>query len=163
MSDEQRDHDERHRGEGHSAPYGLSRLAPPITLVNVAKEIEEADKMVGAVVGSKLDLIASQIRRLQEEAQQILESAKRDLDLHRASCAFPRRPGQVYHLYDRSEDGSALYWSMVSLDEWRGKPPHRFVGSYRLELDQSWTPCDGEEDAVRPSPSAIARRLLSEG
>ena len=24
--------------------------------------------------------------------------------------------------------------------EWAERPPHRFVGSYRLEVDQSWTP-----------------------
>ena len=153
-------HDERHRGEGRSAPYGLSRLAPPIVLVDVAKEIEAADTMVGAVTGSKLDVIARQIRHLQEEAQAILQGARRDLDLHRARCTFPRRPGHVYHLYQHAKDG--LYWSMVSPEEWGGAPPSPFEGSFRLEVDQSWTRVD--EDGGEPTrvidPKAWMEKLL---
>ncbi|MEM7604402.1 MAG: DUF2452 domain-containing protein [Myxococcota bacterium] len=160
MADESASHDERYRGEGRSSPYGLSRLAPPIELVNVAKEIAEADKMVGTVVGSKLDVIAQQIRRLQEDAREILERAKRDLDLHRARCSFPRRPGQVYHLYDKTDDGSDLYWSMVSPDEWGGQPPHRFVGTYRLEIDQSWTAAEEIRQAPPVDGRDVASRLM---
>ena len=168
MSDDDRkyqgEHDERHFGEGRSSPYGLSRLAPPIALVEVAKEIAEADKMVGTVATSKLDVIAKQIRALQEEARHILESARRDLDLHRARCTFPRRPGQTYHLYDKSDDGQDLYWSMVSPAEWGGSPPHRYEGSFRLELDQSWTRLDEADE--RPAPidgEALVAKLLPGG
>lgn len=153
-------HDERHRGTGRSAPYGLSRLAPPIVLVDVAKEIEAADTMVGAVTGSKLDVIARQIRHLQEEAQAILSGARRDLDLHRARCSFPRRPGHTYHLYRNDKEG--LYWSMVSPEEWGAAPPHPFEGSFRLEVDQSWTRVDedGGEPARVVDPKAWMDKLL---
>ena len=114
--------------------------------------------MVGTVAGSKLDLIARQIRRLQEEAQTILTQAKRDLDLHRARCAFPRRPGSVYHLYRRPS--GEHYWSMVSPDEWGGAPPHEFAGSYRLETDQSWTAIEDEEDRDVVDAEAVLSRLL---
>lgn len=154
------EHDERHRGSGRSAPYGLSRLAPPIVLVDVAKEIEAADTMVGAVTGSKLDVIARQIRQLQEEAQSILKGARRDLDLHRARCTFPRRPGHTYHLYQHAKDG--LCWSMVSPEEWGGEPPQPFEGSFRLEVDQSWTrvDADGEEPTRAVDPKAWRDKLL---
>lgn len=115
--------------------YGLSRLAPPIRLVDAAAEIEKADLLIGAVAGSKLRLIADQIRALQEQAQQIVEQAEQDAQLHRAKCQFTRRPGHVYHLYE-GPDG--LYWSMLSPGDW-GTPPHPHKGSYRLEADQSWT------------------------
>ncbi len=103
-------------------------------------------------------MIARQIRRLQEDAQEILAQARRDLDLHRARCAFPRRPGSVYHLYRRESD--ELYWSMVSPDEWGGAAPHEFAGSYRLEADQSWTALadDDERDVV--DAQAVLSRLL---
>jgi hypothetical protein len=44
----------------------------------------------------------------------------------------------VYHLY-RDGNGS-LYFSMLSPEEWGGNPPHGFEGSYRVEVDMSFTP-----------------------
>lgn len=149
----------KHRGPAHSSPYGLSRLAPAITLVDVAAEIQRADEMIGTVTASKLDVIAEQIRRLQEQARAILDDAKRDLELHRARCAFPRLVGKTYHLYEKP-DGD-LYWSMVSPDEWGGEPPHVFRGSYRLEGDQSWTRADDGDATERTSidPRAVLAQL----
>ncbi|MBX3250519.1 MAG: DUF2452 domain-containing protein [Myxococcales bacterium] len=144
----------KHRGPAHASPYGLSRLAPSITLVDVAKEIEAADSMIGAVTASKLSLIAEQIRALQARAREILEDASRDLDLHRARCAFPRLAGKTYHLYARGE--ADLYWSMVSPDEWGGEPPHPYRGSFRLEADQSWTRVDEGEGQARTEIDARA-------
>ncbi len=152
---------EKHEGPAHAAPYGLSTLAPAIRLVDVAAEIAEADQMLGAVASSKLETIAKQIRALQDEARRVLERTKENLDLHRAECRFARRPGHVYHLYRK---GDGLTWSMIGPDEWRGEPPHEYVGSYRLEADQSWTPM-GEEDQRDEalSSEAILGHLLSEG
>lgn len=150
----------KHRGPAHASPYGLSRLAPAITLVDVASEIQRADEMIGAVTASKLDVIAEQIRRLQEQARAILDDAKRDLELHRARCAFPRLVGKTYQLYEKP-DGD-LYWSMVSPDEWGGAPPHAFRGSYRLEGDQSWTRVD-EGEVVEPHVDARAVLALLRG
>lgn len=137
----------------------MSRLGAPHELVDVAHEIAQADRAIGAVVGGKLDVIAAQIRTLQEEARGILERAKRDLDLHRAECNFVKRAGSTYHLYERA---GALYFSMLSLDDWGGSPPHAFVGSFRLEADGSWTPA--QDAAERPeAPEDLVRRLLDPG
>ena len=126
-----------HRGGTNNAPYPVSRLAPMVELVDMAKEIAAADHMVSNVATGKLKLIADQIRTLQAEAKQILAQAHEDQRLHRARCAFQRRPGETYHLY-RKLDGSE-YFSMLAPDEWGGTPPHQFIGSYRLENDLSWT------------------------
>ena len=151
--------DDRHHGRASASPYGLSTLAPSIRLVDVAEEIERADAMIGAVAHSKLAVIAEQIRALQEKAREVLQDARRDLDLHRAHCAFSRRVGQVYHLYRRG-DGE-LYWSIVSPDEWGPAAPHEFVGSYRLEADQSWTPADQASDVPDvPGAAELVRKLL---
>jgi hypothetical protein len=122
-------------------PYPVSRLAPRFDLVDVAREIQESDRFLGAVVGGQLDLIAGQIRRLQQEAQTILERARQSAELHRATCHFKKRPGAVYHLYRRSPTDA--YLSMLSPEEWGGSPPHPFEGSYRLEVDLSFTRLDG--------------------
>ena len=37
-------------------------------------------------------------------------------------------------------DNGERYFSMLSPEDWRGAPPHRFEGSYALEADMRWTP-----------------------
>lgn len=145
-----------YEGPQRSAPYPMSRLAPPFDLVRVAEEIQAADSLITAVASAELDAIAQQIRRLQEQAASVLERAQRDAALHRAECRFKRRPGQICHLYVRG-DGSH-YWSLLSPEDWRGSAPHAFVGSFRLETDQRWTPVG--EIAERERERALSRRLL---
>ncbi|AUX49014.1 hypothetical protein SOCE26_105590 [Sorangium cellulosum] len=144
----------RHEGPARTSPYPLSRLSAPHELVDVAREIQQADALLGAVTGGKLALIARQIRSLQEQAREVLEAAKRDGELHRAACNFKKRPGHVYHLYRRGD--GVRYLSMLSPEEWGGSPPHVFEGSYRLEVDMSWTPAGeidpGDDEAPPPAP-----------
>ncbi|MBL9027615.1 MAG: DUF2452 domain-containing protein [Myxococcales bacterium] len=123
-----------------AATYPVSRLGARIELLDVAREIQDADRMLGAVVGGQLDVIAEQIRSLQEKARSILERAREAGELHRAVCQFKKRPGAVYHLYRRTS--GERYFSMLSPDEWGGSPPHPFEGSFRLEVDMSWTRID---------------------
>jgi len=126
-----------HLGPARSSPYPVSRLAPAHDLVHVAQQIQEADAMLGATTQSQLNLIAAQIRSLQNMARDILETAARDAELHRATCNFQRKPGHVYHLYKRQT--GEPFFSLIGPQEWGGTPPHIFVGSYRLEENMSWT------------------------
>jgi hypothetical protein len=128
---------DRHQGPARTSPYPVSRLAPAHDLVDTARQIAEADHLIGTVTNAKLELIAKQIRALQDEARGILDDARANADLHRAACNFRKTPGHAYHLYRRG-DGS-LYFSMLSPEDWHGEPPHAFEGSYRLEADMSWT------------------------
>ena len=146
MSDELKAKDQEgksnivHQGADNTAPYPVSRMAPAIELLDLAREIEKADDQIKGHTNAKLDLIAKQIRQLQQDARNILEKSDKDQKLHRAQCAFQRKPGGVYHLY-RKPDGN-LYFSMLAANEWGAQPPHEFIGSYRLELDASWTALD---------------------
>lgn len=149
----------RHEGPASTSPYPMSRLSAPHDLVNTAREIQQADAVIGAVTGDKLRLIADQIRSLQEQARVVLEQARRDAELHRAECRFHKRPGHVYHLY-RDARGR-LYLSMLSPNDWNGRPPHTFEGSYRLEADMSFTPAD--RAAARDAEDAGVRLLLDTG
>jgi len=137
----------QHKGPENASPYPISRLAPAFDLVNVAREIQQADATLGAVTNAKLEVLARQIRALQDQARAVLDAAKRDGDLHRAACSFRKRPGHVYHLYRRA-DGTQ-YLSMLSPEDWGGSPPHEFEGSFRLESDMSWTRTEDIEERDR--------------
>ncbi len=148
-----------HQGPDHSAPYPVSRLAPGFELVDLAREIEAADATLASHATGKLKLIAEQIRQLQDAARAILQETRRSQELHRAACNFRRQPGRIYHLY-RKPDGST-YFSMLAPEDWSGRPPHDFLGSWRLENDMSWSPADVLD---QPPDDDMARllRMLDE-
>ena len=146
----------------HASPYPVSRLAPAFGLVDLAREIDQADEMLANRAGTQLKLIADQVKVLQRQARAILQQTRRDQQLHRARCNFRKKPGQLYHLYHDNR-GEALL-SMLSPEDWRGNPPNRFAGSFRLESDRSWTPLEqlNEQDQQDPL-QAIQALLQSQG
>jgi hypothetical protein len=140
---------EQHRGADRSAPYPVSRLAPAMELVDLAKTISDADNTIRTNATGKLSVIARQIKSLQDEARQILEQAQRDQNLHRARCNCQRIVGKTYHLY--RDDREEYYFSLLSPKDWRDQPPHKYEGAYRLENDMSWTALDElNEDDSQP-------------
>ena len=132
-----------HQGADSSSPYPVSRLAPSFHAPDLAAEVARAEAMLSARTGAKLRVIADQIKALQLEARKVLDDARQEQSLTQAQCVFKRIPGKTYHLY-RKTDGRTFF-SMLSPSDWGGKPPHAFIGSYRLETDYSWTPADGTE------------------
>ncbi len=154
----------KHRGPDRASPYPVSRLSGPVSLVDAAREIERADQWIASTSNAKLTQIAEQMHALREQAEAVLRDARENASLHRAEARFARHPGKTYHLYERA-DGQR-YWSMLSPADWSGSAPHTFVGSYRLELDQSWTPLDklAQRDQARaPVELWFERGLTSEG
>ncbi len=120
----------------HASPYPVNRLAPPIELVDLAREIARADDLLSLQTTGKLQLLAKQMRALQEEARQLLEETRRNQELHRAQCGFKKIAGQVYHLYKREDD--SLQFSLLSPRDWHDTQPFQYVGSYRLASDMRW-------------------------
>ncbi|HKJ89252.1 MAG TPA: DUF2452 domain-containing protein [Gammaproteobacteria bacterium] len=151
-----KDKGEIHQGPDHSAPYPVERGAPAFNLVDTAQEIQKADEMVNTRVSGKLKVIADQIKALQAEAEEIMNSAQQDMELHKAKCNFQRQPGKIYHLYAK-EDGT-LYFSMLSPEDWNGNPPDTFRGSFRLEPDYSWTPAEKMDEP--DDTQALVNQLL---
>lgn len=131
-----------------ASPYPTSRLAPPTTLVDHAREIERAGVSLALQTNAQLRLIAEQIRFLQEQARRIVEQAELHLSLHRVPVSFRREPGHVYHLYRNA--AGALLFSLLSPSDYGGEPPHEYQGSYRLEHDDSWTPIVDGNGAQAP-------------
>jgi hypothetical protein len=151
MADDDQAPPQRYRGPARAAPYALSRLAGPVSLVEVAREIEQADQWLASTASAKLGVIAEQMRALREAAQRVIDKAARDAELHRAEARFKRYPGRTYHLYER--DAGVRYWSLLSPEDWGDRPPHTFLGSFRLEADQSFTAL-GSDDVAAPAEQA---------
>ncbi|MBK1723428.1 DUF2452 domain-containing protein [Thiocystis violacea] len=148
-----------HPGDARSSPYPVSRLAPSFDTGELAAEVAKAETMLSARTGAKLRVIADQIRLLQEEARRVLSDAREEQVLNRAECAFKRIPGKTYHLYQRGNGRS--FFSMLSPADWGGRSPHAFLGSYRLEIDYSWTPAERADEA--DDTGALVEQLLRIG
>lgn len=150
---------QKHHGSQNTAPYPVSRLGANVELVDLARQISQADAMLNTRVSSKLQVIADQIRLLQAEARNILAQTQQDQELHRLPCNFKKAPGKIYHVY--SKPNGQHYFSMLSPAEWGQSPPHAYQGSYRLENDQSWTPTErlNEEDNSRELVMQLLNKL----
>merc|ERR1712110_762223 len=116
-------------------------------IMHLAEQISNSNSHVKAATTNKLQSIAEQIKRLQQEAVQCLENAKRDKQLHEAGCNLVKKPGTVYHLYEKMVRGSGTtaavvqaYFSIMSPEDWGRDMPHKFLGSYRLGYDLQFTP-----------------------
>jgi hypothetical protein len=91
-----------------------------------------------------------------ESSRILLEKARRDAELHRAQCSFEKKPGGEYHLYRKSaqrpeQKEGVLWFSRIAPDEWITPQPQTFEGTFRLELDMSYTRIDVPQDAPRKS------------
>lgn len=148
----------KHKGSDSTSPYPVSRLAAHMPLVDLAKEISQADSMVNSRVTGQLKVIAEQIRHLQHAARKVLEKGQRDQALHHAQCNFIRQPGKTYYLY-RKSDGQT-YFSMLAAEEWGGRPPHEFIAAYKLEADMSWSPVHAQTDAAETE--SLVEQLLAQ-
>ncbi len=140
---------EKHRGADHQSPYPISRQSPSIELVELAKEVADADDLLTMQAVGKLRVLAEQIEQLRNKAQEILAETRQNQQLHRAQCGFKKRVGGVYHLYSNVDQ--SLLFSLISPDEWGHSlkaTGMTFVGSYRLESDRSWTPLDTAENSA---------------
>jgi len=125
-----------HSGADNSAPYPVSRLAPGFSLVDLAKEIEQADIMLNNTAHAKLRVIADQIAQLKQAAHTVLEQTQLNQQLHRATCQFKKIPGKTYHLYEKQS--GERFFSMLNPEEWGKTGLHTFLGSYQLQNDLSW-------------------------
>ncbi|XP_076065868.1 uncharacterized protein C1orf50 [Oratosquilla oratoria] len=153
-----------HLVEADPAPGGMQLVNPyrtnksqPMDLVELASEIQKADKFVHANVSNKLQVIAEQVRFLQEQARKVLEEAKDSANLHHVACNFVKRPGNIYYLYRRPS--GQKYFSMLSPKEWGSSCPHEYLGAYRMEHDHSWTPEDQIE--AKTADQQVINKIIS--
>ncbi|CAF1048809.1 unnamed protein product [Adineta steineri] len=135
--------------ESDKRPFGHAivntrndRVSDPQDLVNLAKQIETCDAFVRANVSNRLQVLVNQMHYLRQEAQRTLMKARRDDELNHCACNLVRKAGQIYYQYERQT--GQKYMSIMHPQDWtsnikNGVCPHRFLGAYRLEYDNSWT------------------------
>ena len=140
MSNQMKYKGQNHQGPKHSSPYPVSRLAPAMDLVELAKEVAKTDDLLTLQAAGKLRLLAEQIEALQNKAKDILTETRWNQELHSVQCMVKKRVGEIYHLYRRPDE--SLMFSIISPGEW-GRTLDRsglkFVGSFRLEHDKTFT------------------------
>lgn len=83
-----------------------------LDIISLASQIQTADANLKHSATGKLAVILDQIRMLQAQAKQILEETEHNRQLHSAACNFTKKPGTIYHLYERST--GQTYFSMLS-------------------------------------------------
>lgn len=110
------------------------------------ESLQNSETHVKNTALNKLDVISNQIKFLQKQAHDILSSASRDSDLHRVPCNFVKVPGQIYHLYERQS--GEKFWSMISPEEFGASNLNEHLGSYRMEVDRSYTKADQLQEFV---------------
>lgn len=100
-------------------------------IISLATQIQNADKQLKVGTCQKLCVILDQVRSayllivkhffyiymfkikmLQAQAMEILKESEESQLLHNAACNFTKKPGHVYHLYQRQSGQS--YFSMLS-------------------------------------------------
>lgn len=148
--------------ERDHAPGGFQLVNPEesgkrnqFDLVELASTIQTADKFTRATAGSKLSVIAEQVRFLQEQAKKVLEEAQRDTEINHMACNFKRIPGKIYYIYKRNN--GKKYMSMISPEEWGNDCPE-FVAAYKLQHDMSWTPY--EQIERKDDEQAVIDKIL---
>merc|ERR1712142_1171141 len=131
--------------ERDTCPNGYQLVDPDASgkksqfdLVELAEQVQKADQFTRATAGSKLTVIAEQVRFLQEQARKVLEEARLNALLHKTSCNFKKIPGKTYYVYKQRKNPDDEFLSMISPEEWGSSGPE-FVAGYRLEYDMSWT------------------------
>lgn len=86
----------------------------------------------------QLQQIRKQIELLALQAQEIQKRKDLSLMIYSAQLSFKPNIGQVYYLYEKSEEQYIL--SLVSPKEWGPSGPFkRFIAAVRLLADHTWT------------------------
>ncbi|XP_023342660.1 uncharacterized protein C1orf50 homolog [Eurytemora carolleeae] len=129
-------------------------------LVELASQLQTADQFTRATAGSKLSIIAEQVRFLQEQARKVLEDARLNALLHQTSCNFKKIPGSTYYVYKQRKYPDKEFISMISPEEWGATGPE-FVARYRLEHDMSWT--EEKEMEKRGNEMMLINKILDAG
>ncbi|XP_014781575.1 uncharacterized protein C1orf50 homolog [Octopus bimaculoides] len=136
--------------ERSSAPGGVQLVnshnahkSSPVDLVELAQQIQKGNEFIRANAINRLTVIADQIKYLQDQAKKVLEESHRDGMLHHVACNIVKKPGHVYYLYKKPTGQDFL--SIISPEEWGPTCSNDFIGAFRLEHDQSWTPIENVE------------------
>lgn len=85
---------------------------------------------------ARLKQIASQIRLLQNEANNIINNSIYQDSLHKIKKSFNLISGNYYYLYEK--DNNEKYFSLISPEEYGKTLKHNFLGKYLYDYDKQF-------------------------
>ncbi|KAJ3654986.1 hypothetical protein Zmor_014135 [Zophobas morio] len=129
--------------EREQTPLGIPLVNPNtvarksyVESMELSDAVSNVTTALQANARNKLDIIGKQMKNLHDIMSDVFEETKLSIELHNVACNFVKRPGHIYHLYERPS--GQKYLGMLSPQEWQNAP-HTYLGSFMLESDSSWT------------------------
>lgn len=111
----------------------LQKLFEPLIVSELSKT-QVLDKIKSdAASYSKVNFILEQMCFLKTQLENTINEGLLNKNLHEVECKFKKQSGNVYHLY---KNGDNYYFSLLSLDDWNNKPPHKYISSYFYDFDK---------------------------
>lgn len=129
-------------------------------LERLVEVLQHSETNVKNTAFNKLEVIAQQIKFLQKQASDILSNASKDSELHKIHCNFVKKPGQIYYIYERPT--GEKFWSMISPEEFGANCKNEHQGSYRMEIDSSFTRADELHDGLISESRRFAETLMKQ-
>ena len=106
----------------------LNNLFKMINIENTNNEMLLQSIKTDYLTYSKLMFINNQINSLNDEAKNILEHHKFNVEISQIECNFKKTPGNYYYLYKKN----VKYLSLIPPEKWWGDPGE-FI--YKLYYD----------------------------
>jgi len=86
----------------------------------------------------RLELLDRMQRELVDKAREILEQARRDVNLHEIKMTCAKTRGHVYYLYENP--GGDRFFSLLAPQEYyQADPDAVYYGSWLLNYDGTWS------------------------
>jgi len=106
-------------------PYASNVGAPAVKATNLTSFKQEKLVKTNKFFSSKYD-------EIKEEYRKLMESYEWNQLIYNSSFSFKPEKGEVYHLYQRSNQ--KLFLSIIQPNEW----DEIYIGSFRLDSNDKW-------------------------
>lgn len=112
----------------------VNRLMESLSIAKLDNDKYEELKRYNTTTISKLQMIAEQIKYLQDSAKNIILISEQNKKLHEAECNFSKIMGHIYHFYER--ENGVIYCSLIGPNEWTLY--HKYFGTFLYDFDSEF-------------------------
>lgn len=121
----------------HTLPYAYHIGSVVIKPLDIGKIKGRAMTSMVEQTRIQMDQIREQIELLARQAKELQDRVDISEKIYQAEMGFEPVTGQIYHLYEKSDQAWVL--SMVGPDEWGSRMPYsQFISSVRMMGDHTW-------------------------
>ncbi|MDA9555473.1 DUF2452 domain-containing protein [Pelobium sp.] len=142
FSEEKKDKFSYYTGEAKFSPVPMSVSSPVIKLIDKNKVRANAVEAMHMQAQQQINMLKKQAELIMQQVKDIEDRLKISELIYKAEMKFKPVMGQVYHLYEKEEQGQYLV-SMIAPQEWgRSKSFKRYLSTIRLLSDSTWDVLD---------------------